>query len=99
MRNQYILAIDAGTSGIRTILYDYHSREVASTYSEFTQMTPEPGLLEHDPLEIWHVIKDLMSQTLKKPGISHKDIAAIGVTGQSATIVRSEEQTTELKYL
>lgn len=87
MADQYILAIDAGTSGIRTILYDYHSREIAATYSKFTQITPEPGFLEHDPLEIWNVTKDLMSQTLKKGGTSPDDIAAIGVTGQRATVM------------
>ncbi|WP_373893583.1 FGGY family carbohydrate kinase [Virgibacillus natechei] len=87
MTGKYILAIDAGTSGIRTILYDYHSREVAGTYSEFTQITPEPGYLEHDPLEIWDVTKKLIGQTLKKAGISAESIAAVGVTGQRATVV------------
>ncbi|WP_167751307.1 FGGY family carbohydrate kinase [Lentibacillus salicampi] len=95
MRNQFILAIDAGTSGIRTILYDYHSSEIAATYSEFTQITPEPGLLEHDALEIWNVTKDLISQTLKKAGTSPENIAAIGVTGQRSTVVAWHKTTGE----
>ena len=55
MSTSLVLAIDAGTTGIRTILYDRRGREVASVYREFTQITPAPGLLEHDPDEIWAV--------------------------------------------
>ncbi|AXF54983.1 FGGY family carbohydrate kinase [Salicibibacter kimchii] len=87
MSIKYILAIDAGTSGIRTMLYDYHSREVASTYKTFTQFTPAPGLLEHDPLEIWDVTANLMNETLRKAQASAEDIAAIGVTGQRASVI------------
>lgn len=87
MHEKYILAIDAGTSGIRTILYDYHSREVSSGYSEITQITPNPGLLEHDPLEIWNVTSQLMTKTLKEAETSPDNVVAIGVTGQRATVV------------
>lgn len=93
MAKSYILGIDAGTSGIRTILYDYHSREVASAYSEFTQFTPAPGLLEHDPLEIWNVTRHLFSETLNKASISPEEIAAIGVTGQRASVIAWDKKT------
>src|SRR5699024_12327207 len=85
MASHYILTIDAGTSSTRTVLYDYHSRDIASSQSEFTQNTPEPGFLEHDPSEIWEITKDLMLQTLKKAKVSLDDIAAISVTCQRST--------------
>jgi len=90
---RYILAIDAGTSGIRTILYDYTSREIASTFSTFTQITPSPGLLEHDPMEIWNVTSHLIKETIKKATISPNEISAIGVTGQRSTVLAWDKQT------
>ena len=53
MSSKQILAIDAGTTGIRTILFDQSSRVRSKRYREFSQITPAPGLLEHDPTEIW----------------------------------------------
>lgn len=53
-----ILAIDAGTTGIGTILFDKGSRIMAKSYQEFSQITPAPGLLEHDPTEIWQTTLD-----------------------------------------
>lgn len=93
MSKKYILAVDAGTSGIRTILYDYISRELSSSYSEFTQITPAPGLLEHDPLEIWNITTNLINETLRKAEKSANEVAAIGVTGQRATVVAWEKET------
>lgn len=98
MSSNYILAIDAGTSSIRTVLYDYHSRDIASSQSEFTQITPEPGFLEHDPSEIWEITKDLMLQTLKKAKVSPDDIAAIGVTCQRSTAVTWDKRTGKPLY-
>lgn len=88
-----ILAIDAGTTGIRTVLYDHSSREVARTYREFTQITPAPGLLEHDPMEIWSVTRSLMHETLARAGVRPEDVAAIGVTGQRATVLAWDRST------
>lgn len=98
MSNKYVLAIDAGTSSVRTILYDYYSREVASSQSEFTQITPEPGWLEHDPLEIWNLTKELMNETIKKANLTPKDIAAIGLACQRSTVVAWNKQTGEPIY-
>lgn len=93
MSNKYVLAIDAGTSGIRTILYDDASREMALAYREFTQFTPAPGLLEHDPTEIWHVTKQLFEEVLEKANVSPQAVAAIGVTGQRSTVLAWNKQT------
>ena len=85
MSTSLVLAIDAGTTGIRTILYDRRGREVSSVYREFTQITPAPGLLEHDPEEIWAVTRGLVSETMARAGADAGQVAAIGVTGQRAT--------------
>src|SRR5699024_500593 len=98
MSRNYILAIDAGTSSIRTDLYDYHSRDIASRQSEFTQITPEPGFLEHDPSEICEITKDLMLQTLKKAKVTPDDMATIGVTCQRSTAVTWDKRTVKPLY-
>src|SRR5699024_5932152 len=98
MSSNYILGIDAGKSSIRTVLYDYHSRDIASSQREFTQITPEPGFLEHDPAEIWEMTKDLMLQTLKKAKESPDDVAAVGVTCKRSTAATWDKRTGKPLY-
>lgn len=93
MSTSLVLAIDAGTTGIRTILYDRRGAEVASAYREFTQHTPAPGLLEHDPDEIWAVTRGLMAETMARAGADGSAIAAVGVTGQRATTLAWDKVT------
>jgi len=93
MNNKYILAIDAGTTGVRTVLYDKKSTEIAIKYDEFTQITPEPSLLEHDPLEIWNLTKDLVIKVVKEAGIQFIDIAALGLATQRSTAVAWDKNT------
>lgn len=85
MATRRILAIDAGTTGIRTILFDQSSRVLAKSYQEFSQITPAPGLLEHDPIEIWVTTLGLIKQTLATADCTPSDVAAIGVTTQRGT--------------
>lgn len=93
MSTPLVLAIDAGTTGIRTILYDRRGAEAASAYREFTQHTPAPGLLEHDPEEIWAVTRGLMAETLARAGTDGSAVAAVGVTGQRATTIAWDRAT------
>lgn len=93
MDNKYILAIDAGTTGIRTIIYDKKSTELAREYGEFTQITPAASLLEHDPMEIWDLTQDLMKGVVKKAGVQFTDIAAIGLATQRSTAVAWDKET------
>ena len=51
----YILAIDQGTTGTTTILYDEKGKAVGKSYRDFTQFFPKPGWVEHDPNEIWQI--------------------------------------------
>ena len=62
--SKYILSIDAGTTGITIILFDNNANVVSKEYSEFSQIYPQPGYVEHDALEIWEVTKNLLSKFL-----------------------------------
>ncbi|MFA6935988.1 MAG: FGGY family carbohydrate kinase, partial [Bacilli bacterium] len=74
----YILAIDQGTTSSRAILFDENGDNVASSQKEFTQFFPHPGWVEHDPIEIWASIVDVISGVTIKKGINASQIAALG---------------------
>ncbi len=80
-----VLAIDAGTTSVRTIAFDEHARPVAVAQEEFPQYFPEPGWVEHDAAEIWAAVQATLDEVT-----SHLEAApaAIGVTNQRETIVR-----------
>ncbi|MEJ7616071.1 MAG: glycerol kinase GlpK [Pyrinomonadaceae bacterium] len=87
MKNSYILAIDQGTTGTTVLVFD---REVAikgRAYSEFTQIYPQPGWVEHDPEEIWAVTMRVIAQALASAGIDARDLHAVGITNQRETTV------------
>ena len=84
---QVVLALDAGTTSVRTLAVDASGAILAFSKQEFTQFYPEPGLIEHDPEEIWlaaaSTLKDV-SQQVEEMG---HDIACIGITNQRETSV------------
>jgi glycerol kinase len=80
----YILAIDQGTTGSRSILFDQTGNIVGSRYKEFTQYYPKPGWVEHDPLEIWQTVQDTVTELCAD---FQGQIAAIGITNQRETTV------------
>jgi glycerol kinase len=82
---KYILAIDAGTTGITVLLFDNNAKIVKRTYSEFNQIYPKPGWVEHDPLEIWNTTRKLLHEIIEN--IDPKSIASIGITNQRETAV------------
>jgi glycerol kinase len=82
---KYILSIDAGTTGITVILLNKSGDVINKEYSEFTQIYPEPGWVEHNPEEIWELTFTLIKATLKKYNSS--DIDSIGITNQRETTV------------
>ncbi|MFW9777219.1 MAG: glycerol kinase GlpK [Candidatus Heimdallarchaeota archaeon] len=84
---RYIGAVDQGTTGTRFMLFNSKSQLMGSHYKEHEQIFPHPGWVEHDPLEIWNNTQFVIRKTLKKTGITLKDIAAIGVTNQRETTV------------
>jgi glycerol kinase len=89
----YIAAIDQGTTSTRFILFDQQGKIVAVDQKEHQQIYPQPGWVEHDPLEIWQNTQELISSVLLKSGIRSSDVAAVGITNQRETAVLWEKST------
>nr|WP_311136720.1 glycerol kinase [Hymenobacter cellulosilyticus] len=84
---QYILALDQGTTSSRAILFDRQGQIVAQAQKEFTQIFPQPGWVEHDPMEIWSTQAGVAAEATVKAGLNGKSLAAIGITNQRETAV------------
>lgn len=85
-----VIAIDAGTTGVRATAIDENGTPRGYRYREFTQYFPEPGWVEHDATEIWTTTVDVVSQLLASlPG----PVAAIGITNQRETVVAWDRRT------
>ena len=82
---EYVLAIDAGTTGITVVLLNKSGDVVNKEYSEFKQYYPKPGWVEHDQIEIWQVTQNLLKRTFTK--YSADKIDSIGITNQRETTV------------
>ena len=84
---KYIMAIDAGTTSNRAILFDRSGKICSMAQKEFTQYYPEPGWVEHDASEIWFTQLGVCVDALAKAGVSADSIAAIGITNQRETTI------------
>jgi glycerol kinase len=87
MAVDYIAALDLGTTSSRCILFDHAGRPVASAQREHRQLYPQPGWVEHDPLEIWRNTRELIAEVLDGGAIRPEQIGALGVTNQRETTV------------
>lgn len=85
--NSYILALDQGTTSSRAIIYDHNGLTVSTAQKEFTQIYPEPGWVEHDPVEIWKTQSDVALDALSKAKLEASEIEAIGITNQRETTI------------
>jgi glycerol kinase len=81
----FVLALDQGTTSSRAIVFDHAGAVVAVSQAEFRQIFPQPGWVEHDPVEIWASQSGVMHAVLAKSGIAARDIVAIGITNQRET--------------
>ncbi len=84
---QYILALDAGTTSNRAILFNRRGEIAAVAQKEFTQRYPKPGWVEHDAMEIWATQLGVAQEAMARLGVKAEEIAAIGVTNQRETTV------------
>ena len=87
-----VIALDAGTTGVRAVAIDGAGSPVGYSYREFTQHFPRPGWVEHDATEIWDAIVTVLHEllaTLDEP------VAAIGITNQRETVVAWDRRTGE----
>jgi len=88
-----ILSLDQGTTSSRAILFDRTGKILASAQKEFRQIYPQPGWVEHDPMEIWKTQTEVAQDVLTKSGLTPQDVAGIGITNQRETTVIWERGT------
>ena len=89
----YLMALDAGTTSNRCILFDRAGNVCSMAQKEFTQSFPRPGWVEHDAEEIWSVQLEVAQQAMRNIGAAAADIAAIGMTNQRETTVVWDRKT------
>jgi glycerol kinase len=92
---KYVGALDQGTTSTRFMVFDHGGQVVAIDQKEHEQIYPKPGLVEHDPKEIWTRCTEVIRGALSKAGISANDLAAVGVTNQRETTVVWDRKTGE----
>ncbi len=90
---QYIMALDAGTTSNRCILFDHAGRICSVAQKEFTQYFPQPGWVEHDADEIWSTQLGVAVEAMSKIGATAEDIAGIGITNQRETAIVWDKET------
>lgn len=95
---KYIAALDQGTTGTRCILFDRSGHPVTASYMEHRQLYPQPGWVEHDPLEIWRNTQKVIRQTLHTGHVERGDIAAVGMTNQRETTLVWDRETGQPLY-
>ena len=84
---KYILAIDAGTTSSRAVLFNKKGVQVAITQFEFTQIFPKESWVEHDPIEIWNTQLKAIKEVVRLAKIGFDEIDSIGITNQRETTV------------
>lgn len=88
-----VVAIDAGTTGVRAFAVDEAGRPRARSYREFTQYFPQPGWVEHDPDEIWDATLTTLGEVVDRLADEGESVAAIGITNQRETAVVWDRRT------
>lgn len=93
MTKKYIVALDQGTTSSRTVVLDHDANIVSVAQREFTQIYPEAGWVEHDPLEIYATQSSTLIEALGQKGITSDEVAAIGITNQRETTIVWNKET------
>ena len=87
MSQTYIGAIDQGTTGTRFMVFNHSGQVVANAYEQHEQIYPEPGWVEHDPVEIWENVEQVVTRGLTAAAIDADQLEALGITNQRETTV------------
>ncbi|MFQ3271223.1 MAG: glycerol kinase, partial [Lentimonas sp.] len=95
---KYILALDQGTTSSRSILFNHDGEIVASAQKEFEQIYPQPGWVEHDPMELWASQSSTITEALMRCSLNARDVAAIGITNQRETTIVWDRETGQPIY-
>lgn len=91
--SKFILSLDQGTTSSRAIIFNHNGDIVAIAQREFTQIYPQAGWVEHDPMEIWTTQLSVAAEVIVKAGLSARDIDSIGITNQRETTVIWDKET------
>lgn len=91
--SKYVMALDAGTTSNRCILFNKKGEVCSIAQKEFTQYFPKPGWVEHDANEIWSAQLEVAAKALENVGAAASDIAAIGITNQRETVIVWDKDT------
>lgn len=89
----YILSLDQGTTSSRAIVFNHKGNIEAVAQKEFEQIYPQPGWVEHNPMEIWSSQLSVATEAIIKAGLNSKDIHAIGITNQRETTIVWDRET------
>ncbi len=95
---KYIMALDQGTTSSRCILFDKKGNICSMAQKEFTQIYPQPGWVEHNPMEIWSSQISVAMEAMTKVGAGPEEIAGIGITNQRETTIVWNKYTGEPVY-
>lgn len=95
---KYIIALDQGTTSSRAIIFDKEQNILGVSQKEFTQIYPNAGWVEHNPLEIWASQYGVLQEVMAKTNITQEEIAAIGITNQRETTIVWDKNTGEPVY-
>lgn len=98
IKKGYIIAIDQGTTGTRVILFNHKGEIVSMAYREIKQIYPEPGWVEHDPMEIWDSVVACTKEVFKKGKVSPGELVALGVTNQRESTILWEKDSGKPVY-
>ena len=98
MEKRYIAALDQGTTSSRCILFDRDQNIVGAAQKEFTQFYPQPGWVEHDPMEIWSSQYGVLMEALAQSGVDVRELAGIGITNQRETTIVWDRDTGKPVY-
>lgn len=90
---KYVVALDQGTTSSRAVVLDHDANIVSVSQREFTQIYPEAGWVEHDPMEIYATQSSTLVEALGKAGIRSDEVAAIGITNQRETTIVWDKET------
>ena len=90
---KYIISLDQGTTSSRAIIFDREQNIVEIAQKEFEQIYPQPGYVEHDPLEIYASQYGVLVEVLAKSGVNPDEVAAIGITNQRETTIVWDKHT------
>jgi glycerol kinase len=87
MMARYVGAVDQGTTSTRFMIFDHGGNEIARHQLEHAQILPEPGWVEHDPLEIAARTDEVIARAMRNVNVTAADLAAIGITNQRETTI------------